>query len=107
MMPSFSLWKVQFSSRRSTQPPNQSTVETHLHGVNARAFIKSKLRVVEVRKDKLIELPDGAIPLRLDEIVQSTGLLNPSPSSEKSMPWYLEKDRTNSLRAKITDQSSQ
>ena len=55
--------------------------------------MKSKLRVVEVRKDKVIELPDGAIPLRLEEIVQHTGLVNPSPSSEKFMLYYLEKER--------------
>jgi len=55
--------------------------------------MKSKLRVVEVRKDKLIELPDGAIPLRLEQVDESTGLVNPTPSSEKFMLYYLEKER--------------
>jgi len=53
--------------------------------------MKSNLRVVEVRKDKLIEFTDGAIPLRLEDTVQPTGLVNPSPSSEKFMLYYLEK----------------
>jgi hypothetical protein len=55
--------------------------------------MKSKLRVVEVRKDKLVELPDGAIPLRLELVVEPTGLVNPTPSSERFMLYYLEKER--------------
>jgi hypothetical protein len=55
--------------------------------------MKSKLRVVEIRKDKLIDLPDGAIPLRLEQVVEPTGLVNPPPSSEKFMLYYLEKER--------------
>ena len=54
--------------------------------------MKSKLRLVEVRKDKLIELPDDGIPLRLESVVESTGLVNPRPSSEKFMPYCLEKE---------------
>jgi hypothetical protein len=55
--------------------------------------MKSKLRVVEVRKDRAIELPDSAIPIRLDQVVESTGLVNPRPSSEKFVLYYLEKER--------------
>ncbi|MGA8905008.1 MAG: hypothetical protein WB661_08380 [Candidatus Bathyarchaeia archaeon] len=55
--------------------------------------MKSKLRVVEVRKDKTIELPDNAIPIRLDQVVEPTGLVNPAPSSEKFVLYYLEKER--------------
>ena len=55
--------------------------------------MKSKLRVVEVRKDKLVELPDGAIPLRLEQVVEPTGLVNQTPSSERFMLYYLEKER--------------
>ena len=43
--------------------------------------MKSKLRLVEVRKDKLIELPDDGIPLRLESVVESTGLVNPRRNS--------------------------
>ena len=55
--------------------------------------MKSKLRVVEVRKDTTIELPDNAIPIRLDHVVEPAGLLNPAASSEKFVLYYLEKVR--------------
>ena len=55
--------------------------------------MKSKLRVVEVRKDRAIELPDNAIPIRLDQVIEPTGLVNPTPSSEKFVLYYLEKER--------------
>jgi len=55
--------------------------------------MKSRLRVVEVRKDKPIELPDNAIPIRLDQVVEPTGLVNPAPSSDKFVLYYLEKER--------------
>jgi hypothetical protein len=55
--------------------------------------MKSKLRVVEVRKDKAIELPDSAIPIRLEPVIEPTGLVNPKPSTEKFMLYYLEKER--------------
>jgi hypothetical protein len=54
--------------------------------------MKSKLRVVEVRKDKAIELPDNAIPIRLEPVVEPTGLVNPKPSSEKFMLYYLQRE---------------
>jgi hypothetical protein len=54
--------------------------------------MKSKLRVVEVQKDKALELPDNAIPIRLDQVVEPTGLVNPAPSSEKFVLYYLEKE---------------
>jgi hypothetical protein len=55
--------------------------------------MKSKLRVVEVQNDKTIELPDNAIPIRLDQVVEPTGLVNPAASSEKFVLYYLEKVR--------------
>jgi len=55
--------------------------------------LKSKLRVVEVRKDKAIEFPDNAIPIRLEQVVEPTGLVNPAPSSDKFVLYYLEKER--------------
>jgi hypothetical protein len=55
--------------------------------------MKSKLRVVEVRKDKEIELPNNAIPVRLEQIIEPTGLVNPTPSSERFILYYLEKER--------------
>ena len=55
--------------------------------------MKNKLRVIEVRKDKPIELPDNAIPVRLDHVVEPTGLVSPAPSSEKFVLYYLEKVR--------------
>jgi hypothetical protein len=55
--------------------------------------MKSKLKVIEVRKDKPIDLPDGAIPLRLEPVVEPTGLVNPAPSSDRFILYYLEKER--------------
>jgi hypothetical protein len=55
--------------------------------------MKSKLRVIEIRKDKQIELPDNAIPVRLEQVIEPTGLVNPAPSSEKFVLYYLEKER--------------
>lgn len=56
-------------------------------------IMKSKLRIVEVRKDKVIELPDGAIPVRLEHITEPTGLVNPRASLDKFVLYYLEKER--------------
>jgi hypothetical protein len=53
--------------------------------------MKSKLRVVEVRKDKEIELPEDAVPIGLEQVFEPTGLVNPAPSSEKFVLYYLEK----------------
>ncbi|MGA2973649.1 MAG: hypothetical protein ABSE39_13655 [Candidatus Bathyarchaeia archaeon] len=55
--------------------------------------MKSKLRVIEIRKDKQIDLPDNAIPVRLEQVIEPTGLVNPAPSSEKFVLYYLEKER--------------
>lgn len=55
--------------------------------------MKSKLKVIEGRKDETIELPDNAVPIRLEQVVGATGLVNPEPSSEKFMLYYLEKER--------------
>jgi hypothetical protein len=55
--------------------------------------MKSKLRVIEIRKDKEIELPDSAVPVRLEQVIEPTGLVNPAPSSEKFVLYYLEKER--------------
>ena len=54
--------------------------------------MKTKLRIVEVRKDRTIELPAGAIPIRLDQVVEPTGLIDPEPSQEKFVLYYLEKE---------------
>jgi hypothetical protein len=54
--------------------------------------MKRKLRVVEVRKDKPIELPDDAIPLRLERVIEPNGLVNPSPSPDRFMLYYLQKE---------------
>jgi hypothetical protein len=55
--------------------------------------LKSKLRVVEIRKDREIDLPDNAIPVRLEQVIEPTGLVNPAPSSERFVLYYLEKER--------------
>lgn len=55
--------------------------------------MKSKLRVVEVRKDREIDLPDNAVPVRLERVIEPTGLVNPAPSSERFVLYYLEKER--------------
>ncbi len=54
--------------------------------------MKSMLKVVEVRRGKAIELPDNAIPIRLEQVIEPTGLVNPSPSSDKFILYYLEKE---------------
>jgi G3E family GTPase len=54
--------------------------------------MRSKLRVVTVRRDKTIELPDNVIPIRLEQIIEPTGLANPAPSSDKFVLYYLEKE---------------
>ncbi len=53
--------------------------------------VRNKLRIVEVRKDKTIELPDNIFPLRLERVTEPTGRVNPAPSSEQFMRYYLEK----------------
>lgn len=55
-------------------------------------IMRSKLRVVTVRRDKTIELPDNVIPIRLEQIIEPTGLANPAPSSDKFALYYLEKE---------------
>lgn len=55
--------------------------------------MKSKLRVVEVRKDREIDIPDNAVPVRLDQVIEPTGLVNPAPSSQRFLLYYLEKER--------------
>jgi hypothetical protein len=54
--------------------------------------MKSRLRVIEVRKDGPIELPDGSIPLRLERVIEPNGLVNPSPSQDRFMLYYLQKE---------------
>jgi hypothetical protein len=55
--------------------------------------MKSRLKVVEIRKDRVIEIPDNAIPIKLEQVIEPTGLVNPAPSSEKFVLYYLEKER--------------
>ncbi len=45
--------------------------------------MKGKLMVVEAWKDKAIELPDNADPIRLVRAIEPTGLVNPGQFSEK------------------------
>ena len=54
--------------------------------------MKSKLKVLEIRKDTTIDLPKGALPLRLDKVVEPNGLVNPAPSEEKFLLYYLEEE---------------
>ncbi|MGA3109457.1 MAG: hypothetical protein ABSD99_08370 [Candidatus Bathyarchaeia archaeon] len=51
------------------------------------------MRVIEVRKDREINLPDNAVPVRLEQVIEPTGLVNPAPSSERFVLYYLEKER--------------
>jgi len=44
--------------------------------------LKHKLKVVEIRKDKPIDIPEDAIPLKLERILELNGLVNPFPSSD-------------------------
>lgn len=55
-----------------------------------RKNMKRRLRVVEIRKDKPVELPNDAIPLRLERVIESNGLVNPSPSSDRFTLYYLQ-----------------
>jgi len=55
--------------------------------------MKSKLRIVEVLKDRTVGLPDNAVPIKLEQVIEPTGLVNPSPSSDKFVLYYLEKER--------------
>ncbi len=54
--------------------------------------MKGKIRVIEIRKDKTIELPDNAIPIKLEQVTEPTGLVNPAPSSDKFKLYYIEKE---------------
>jgi len=54
--------------------------------------LKTKLRVREIQKEKGIELPDNAVPIKLEHIIEPNGLVNPGPS-EKYLLYYLEKER--------------
>jgi hypothetical protein len=54
--------------------------------------MKHRLRVIEVRKNQPMELPDDAIPLRLERVIEPNGLVNPSPSPDKFMLYYLQKE---------------
>jgi hypothetical protein len=59
---------------------------------NYSVKMKSKLKIVEISKDKPIELPDGSIPLRLERVTEHNGIIiNPSPSPDKFVLYYLEK----------------
>ncbi len=44
-------------------------------------------------KDREIELPDNAVPVRLEQVIEPTGLVNPTPSPGKFVLYYLEKER--------------
>jgi hypothetical protein len=54
--------------------------------------LKTKLRVREIQKEKGIELPDNAVPIKLEHIIEPNGLVNSGPS-EKFLLYYLEKER--------------
>ena len=54
--------------------------------------MKHKLKVVEIRKDKPIELPNDAIPLKLEQVLEPNGLVNPSFSRDRFMLYYLQRE---------------
>jgi hypothetical protein len=54
--------------------------------------MKYKLKVVEIRKDKPVELPDDAIPLTLERVFEHTLLVNPPPSPDRFTLYYMEKE---------------
>jgi len=62
-------------------------------GRTSRNDMKRKLRVVEVRKDKTVELPDDVIPLGLEPVVEPNGTVNPSPSRDRFILYYLQEER--------------
>jgi len=62
-------------------------------GRMSRNDMKRKLRVVEVRKDKTVELPDDVIPLGLEPVVEPNGMVNPSPSRDRFILYYLQEER--------------
>ena len=51
--------------------------------------MKTKLRVVEVRLDKTIELPEKIIPVKLEPVIEPSGLTVPVPSGRFFL-YYLE-----------------
>ena len=53
--------------------------------------MKRRLRVIEIRKDRPIELPDDSVPLKLERVVESSVVINPPPSPDRFMLYYLEK----------------
>ena len=55
--------------------------------------MKVRLRSHEVQRGKETELPDNAVPIRLERVIEPNGLVNPDPSSEKFVLYYLQKER--------------
>ena len=54
--------------------------------------MKINLRTLEVRKNSSVELPDNAIPIRLEPVVEHVGGWIPINSSERFTLYYLEKE---------------
>lgn len=52
----------------------------------------AKLRIVEVRKDAPAELPDDILPVRLEPVIEHAGGMFPTPSSERFMLYYLQRE---------------
>jgi type III secretory pathway lipoprotein EscJ len=54
--------------------------------------MKTKIRTVEIEKDKTFELPKNAKPLKLERIIEPNGLVNPSPSEDRFRLYYLQEE---------------
>jgi hypothetical protein len=55
-------------------------------------YMKGKIRVLEVRKDKAFEIPKGSLPLRLERVTEPNGLVNPQPSEERFLLYYMQEE---------------
>lgn len=55
--------------------------------------MKAKLKIVEVRKDALTELPDSIVPVRLEPVMERPGGTFAYPSSERFTLYYLERQQ--------------
>ena len=51
----------------------------------------AKLKLIEVRTDKTVELPEKIIPVKLEPVVEACGLTVPV-ASDKSLSHYCEKE---------------
>ncbi len=52
----------------------------------------AKLRIEEVRNDAPADLTDDIIPVRLEPLIDQAGGMFPTPSSERFMLYYLQRE---------------